>query len=152
MYCIITLFFFHIIYLYVIFSGVFAHAASVRNGNTLLLAGGYHGNVNGDLLAYTVPPMIASRKGVSYDPEASCARHLNYGECSADPECGWCSADEQCYGRTIGANCTTNLQTTRCPGVCPALGDCHSCLIHGHVSTHHPAMVSVAHKLGMCPK
>lgn len=48
-----------------------------------------------------------------------------------DPECGWCSADNTCYGRTIGANCTTNLQATRCFGICPALGDCHSCLIHG---------------------
>lgn len=48
-----------------------------------------------------------------------------------DPDCGWCSADSVCYGRTIGANCTTNLQTTRCPGICPSLIDCHSCLIHG---------------------
>jgi N-acetylneuraminic acid mutarotase len=129
--------------------GVFAHAASIRNGNTLLLVGGYHGNVNGDLLAYTVPPMIASRKGEFYDPESACIRHRNYGECSADPECGWCSADELCYGRTIGANCTTNLQTTRCPGVCPALGDCHSCLIHGHVQPGVQPLVSASHKLGL---
>ncbi|CAH0556746.1 unnamed protein product [Brassicogethes aeneus] len=129
--------------------GVFAHASSVRNGNTLLIVGGYHGNVNGDLLAYTVPPMISSRKGDSYDPESVCIRHKNYVECSADPECGWCSADEQCYGRTIGANCTTNLQTTRCPGICPALGDCHSCLIHGHVYSEIPTMVSASHKLGL---
>ncbi|XP_001814936.2 multiple epidermal growth factor-like domains protein 8 [Tribolium castaneum] len=129
--------------------GVFAHAATVRNGNTLLLVGGYHGNVNGDLLAYTVPPMIASRKGEPYDPESACIRHRNYGECSADPECGWCSADELCYGRTIGANCTTNLQTTRCPGVCPALGDCHSCLIHGHVHAGVQPLVSASHKLGL---
>ncbi|XP_060517960.1 multiple epidermal growth factor-like domains protein 8 isoform X2 [Cylas formicarius] len=129
--------------------GVFAHASSVRNGNTLLLVGGYHGNVNGDLLAYVVPPMIASRWGESYDPETTCVRHRNYAECSADPECGWCSADEQCYGRTIGANCTTNLQTTRCPGVCPTLGDCHSCLIHGHVYPNKTHLVSAAHKLGL---
>lgn len=93
--------------------GVFAHASSVRNGNTLLLVGGYHGNVNGDLLAYTVPPMISTRTGSTYDPERTCSRHGDYVSCSADPECGWCSADEICYGRTIGANCTTNLQTTR---------------------------------------
>lgn len=126
--------------------GVFAHASAVRNENILLLVGGYHGNVNGDLLAYIVPPMIASRKGEPYEPEAVCSRHHNYGECSADPECGWCSADELCYGRTVGTNCTTNLQTTRCPGVCPALGDCHSCLIHGHVVSKE--MHSAAHKLG----
>ncbi|XP_074030037.1 multiple EGF like domains 8 isoform X1 [Leptinotarsa decemlineata] len=129
--------------------GVFAHASAVRNGNTLVLIGGYHGNVNGDLLAYTVPPMIATRTGEIYDPEAACVRHRNYGECSSDPECGWCSADEQCYGRTIGSNCTTNLQTTRCPGVCPALGDCHSCLIHGHILPQHTPMISAARKLGL---
>ncbi|XP_076283094.1 multiple EGF like domains 8 isoform X4 [Lasioglossum baleicum] len=111
--------------------GVFAHAADVRNGNTLLLVGGYHGNVNADLLGYTLPPMLAPGDEDYTEPELLCSRHKSLMECSANPECGWCSADEICYGRTIGSNCTTNLQTTRCPGVCPALGDCHSCLIHG---------------------
>lgn len=92
---------------------MFAHATTVRHDNTLLIVGGYHGNVNGDLLAYTVPPMITVRIGDSYEPEHVCPRHKNYAECSADPECGWCSADEMCYGRMIGSNCTTNLQTTR---------------------------------------
>nr|CAI5852919.1 unnamed protein product [Callosobruchus analis] len=130
--------------------GVFAHASSVRHGHTLLLAGGYHGNVNGDLLAYSVPAQLAARKrDETYDPEAACTKHRGYAECSADPECGWCSADEQCYGRTVGANCTTNLQTTRCPGLCPALGDCHSCLVHGRLAKDRKPMVSVAHKLGL---
>ncbi|XP_046832865.1 multiple epidermal growth factor-like domains protein 8 isoform X2 [Vespa crabro] len=111
--------------------GVFAHASDVRNGNTLLLVGGYHGNVNADLLAYTLPPMLAPGDNDNIEPEQICARHKSLMECAANPECGWCSADEICYGRTIGSNCTTNLQTTRCPGVCPALGDCHSCLTHG---------------------
>ncbi|XP_046588912.1 multiple epidermal growth factor-like domains protein 8 isoform X1 [Neodiprion lecontei] len=111
--------------------GVFAHAADVRNGNTLLLVGGYHGNVNADLLAYTLPPMLAPRDGDYIEPEQICSRHKRLADCAANPECGWCSADETCYGRTVGSNCTTNLQTTRCPGICPALGDCHSCLIHG---------------------
>ncbi|XP_067001504.2 multiple epidermal growth factor-like domains protein 8 [Anabrus simplex] len=114
--------------------GVFAHAADVRGGNTLLIVGGYHGNVNSDLLAYTLPPMLASRDGETFEPEQICNRHHSLMECTANPECGWCSADEVCYGRTVGINCTTNLQTTRCPGVCPALGDCHSCLIHGNAS------------------
>lgn len=30
--------------------GVFAHAATVRNGNSLFIVGGYHGNVNADML------------------------------------------------------------------------------------------------------
>lgn len=129
--------------------GVFAHAASLRNKNTLLIVGGYHGNVNGDLLAYTLPPMFVVRDDESFDPESACPKHLSVTECLADPECGWCSADGVCYGRTIGANCTTNLQTTRCPGICPALGDCHSCLIHGSESENTFPSHSVALKLGL---
>ncbi|XP_018320718.1 multiple epidermal growth factor-like domains protein 8 isoform X2 [Agrilus planipennis] len=130
--------------------GVFAHASAVRHKNVLLLVGGYHGNVNGDLLAYVVPPMITTKKEEQYDPEGACFWHKNYAECSADPECGWCSADEICYGRTIGANCTTNLQTTRCPGICPALGDCHSCLIQGPIQPKRKALMSsAAYKLGL---
>ncbi|XP_015608730.1 multiple epidermal growth factor-like domains protein 8 isoform X2 [Cephus cinctus] len=133
--------------------GVFAHAADVRNGNTLLLVGGYHGNVNADLLAYTLPPMLAPGDNDYIEPEQICSRHKSLMECAANPECGWCSADEICYGRTVGSNCTTNLQTTRCPGVCPALGDCHSCLIHGQPGggwgTNSRGRSSVSNKLNL---
>lgn len=129
--------------------GVFAHAATVRNGNTLLIVGGYHGNVNADLLAYTLPPMLVVHNESTFDPEALCPKHTGVSECLSDPECGWCSADNVCYGRTIGANCTTNLQTTRCPGVCPALGDCHACLIHGLSSKEESVTHSVANKFGL---
>nr|XP_022913574.1 multiple epidermal growth factor-like domains protein 8 isoform X1 [Onthophagus taurus] len=129
--------------------GVFAHASSVRNGNTLLLIGGYHGNINGDLLAYTVPPMISTRTNEFYDPDTICGRHKNNAECIKDPECGWCLADASCYGRTVGANCTTNLLTTRCLGVCPALLDCRSCLIHGLLYQNAKHLVSAAYKLGL---
>lgn len=77
-------------------------------------------------------------------------RHHNImSECTGNPECGWCSADMLCYGRTLGINCTTNLQTTRCPGICPGLGDCHSCLLHGDPPGQPPATMahSVAYKL-----
>ncbi|EDS32341.1 laminin subunit gamma-3 [Culex quinquefasciatus] len=127
--------------------GVFAHAAALRNGKTLLLVGGYHGNVNGDLLAYTLPPMLIVENEETFEPEAACPRHASVTECLSDPECGWCSADGLCYGRTVGANCTTNLQTMRCRGICPALGDCHSCLIHGSSSTGN--IKSIANKLGL---
>ncbi|KAK6618955.1 hypothetical protein RUM44_003336 [Polyplax serrata] len=132
--------------------GVFAHAADIRNGNTLLIFGGYHGNVNANLWAYVLPPTLCSREGESYEPEQICNRHRTLHECTSNPECGWCSADEICYGRTVGINCTTNLQTTRCPGICPALGDCHSCLIHGHSATSNGTFLSVAQqlKLGQC--
>lgn len=133
--------------------GVFAHAADIRNGNTLLIVGGYHGNVNANLRAYVLPPMLTSREGDLFEPEQICARHRTLQECTSNPECGWCSADEICYGRTVGINCTTNLQTTRCPGLCPALGDCHSCLIHGETPIPlKEATSSVAQKLklGQC--
>uniref|UniRef100_A0A1B0CSP3 Multiple epidermal growth factor-like protein 8 n=2 Tax=Lutzomyia longipalpis TaxID=7200 RepID=A0A1B0CSP3_LUTLO len=129
--------------------GVFAHAASLRNKNTLLIVGGYHGNVNGDLLAYTLPPMLVIKDEETFEPEPLCYKHTSVTECLSDPECGWCSADGVCYGRTVGANCTTNLQTTRCPGICPALGDCHSCLLHGAVDIVEKNHQTVAHKLGL---
>ncbi|ETN65266.1 laminin subunit gamma-3 [Anopheles darlingi] len=148
--------------------GVFAHGAAVRRGHTLLIVGGYHGNVNGDLLAYTLPGMLVVpvNEGEMFAPEAACPRHTSFNECLADLECGWCSADSVCYGRTIGANCTTNLQTTRCKGICSVLGDCHSCLVHGGASAdgkkeedgrpsvweqhqHRHHQQSIAHKLGL---
>lgn len=77
-------------------------------------------------------------------------RHHGLSECTSDPECGWCSADEICYGRTLGVNCTTNLQTTRCPGICPALSHCHACLLHGYSHRKPPDVrTSVAHKLSL---
>ncbi|CAH0390198.1 unnamed protein product [Bemisia tabaci] len=125
--------------------GVFSHGADVKNGNTLFIVGGYHGNVNSDLLAFVFPNTLTIRSPEHHNPEHLCARHHTLSECTADPECGWCSADEICYGRTIGINCTTNLQTTRCPGVCAGLTDCYSCLIHGAPASSQPS--SVAHNL-----
>lgn len=63
--------------------GVFAHAAAIRNNNTLLIVGGYHGNVNADLLAYTLPPMLQVPKHSDgpFDPGASCSRHKGVAEC-----------------------------------------------------------------------
>lgn len=62
--------------------GVFAHAAAVRNDNTLLIVGGYHGNVNADLLAYTLPPMLQVKKSDHvFDPENYCHKHSAISEC-----------------------------------------------------------------------
>lgn len=108
--------------------GVFAHAAVLRGNNTLLLIGGYHGSVNNDFLAFTLPDMMVPDKNLSESEK--CAEYKSSTECIANPECGWCSSDANCYGRTM-SNCFTNLQTTRCPGICSALRDCQSCLVHG---------------------
>lgn len=66
-------------------------------------------------------------------------------------DCGWCPTDSVCYGRTFGANCTANLQTTYCPGICPALHDCYACLIHGNErkSTTDARVHSFASKFGL---
>lgn len=110
--------------------GVFAHSAVLRGDNTLLILGGYHGTINNDFLAFTLPDMMISSKNLT-DSE-KCSNYKSSVECIASPECGWCSSDATCYGRTTVSNCYTNLQTTRCPGICSSLRDCHSCLIHGN--------------------
>lgn len=112
--------------------GVFAHAAVLRGENTLLILGGYHGNINNDLLAFTLHDMmISSKTTIGSD---KCMNYKNSHECASNPDCGFCSSDNSCYGRTT-SNCFTNLQTTRCPGICASLKDCKSCLIHGN--SHH---------------
>lgn len=108
--------------------GVFAQAAVLRGNNTLLIIGGYHGNVNNDFLAFTLPDMMVPSKNLTESEK--CTEYKSSTECIANPQCGWCSSDASCYGRTM-SNCFTNLQTTRCPGVCSALRDCQSCLVHG---------------------
>ncbi|ALC38654.1 CG7466 [Drosophila busckii] len=128
--------------------GVFAQAAALRRNHTLLIVGGYHGNVNADLFAYELPQVLRVESTL-YNPEMSCRLHASHTACLSNPECGWCSADSSCYGRTIGANCTTNLQTTRCPGICPSLGDCHACLVHGTKWSRGSAGSSVTSKLGL---
>lgn len=127
--------------------GMFAHSAALRDGDKIVFFGGYHGNVNNDLLVYAFPPTLARIPGDGYEPEQLCARHKNLPECTADPECGWCSSPETCYGRTLGVNCTTNLLTTRCPGICPALESCHACLLQG--STQNPSVSSLAQRLSL---
>ncbi|XP_030384738.1 multiple epidermal growth factor-like domains protein 8 [Scaptodrosophila lebanonensis] len=126
--------------------GVFAHGAALRHNHTLLIVGGYHGNVNADLFAYELPQVLRVENNLY---NMSCREMRNPLSCLSHPECGWCSADNSCYGRTIGANCTTNLQTTRCPGICPSLGDCHSCLVHGTQwgGSADDSQLSVASKL-----
>lgn len=104
--------------------GVFAHSAVLRGNNTLLIIGGYHGSINNDFLAFTLPDMESE----------VCAEYKSSTECIANPQCGWCSSDANCYGRTV-SNCFTNLQTTRCPGICSALRDCQSCLVHGNAES-----------------
>ena len=41
--------------------GVFGHAAAVRRGTQMVVTGGYHGSVTGDLVGYTVPGTLATQ-------------------------------------------------------------------------------------------
>lgn len=54
--------------------GVFSHGADVKNGNTLFIVGGYHGNVNSDLLAFVFPNTLTIRSPEHHNPEHLCAR------------------------------------------------------------------------------
>ena len=109
--------------------GVFAHSANLRGKNTLLIVGGYHGNVNNDFLAFTLHDMMISSNNLTENEK--CLRYSTSTSCISNSQCGFCSSDKICYGRTT-SNCFTNLQVTNCPGLCSSLKDCQSCLIHGH--------------------
>lgn len=125
--------------------GVFAHAAVLRGSDSLLIIGGYHGSVNNDFLAFTLPDIMNPTKNLTESEK--CTEYKSSTECIANPQCGWCSSDASCYGRSM-SNCFTNLQTTRCPGICSALRDCQSCLIHGSIDS----TTAIANKLpiGKC--
>lgn len=110
--------------------GIFAHTAVLRGDNTLLVIGGYHGNINNDFLAFTLHQMMIP--SINSSDNEKCMAYKTSQECISNPECGYCSSDNSCYGRTT-SNCFTNLQTTRCPSICQSLKDCRSCLLHGSI-------------------
>lgn len=43
--------------------GRYSHVAAVMEGKVLLVAGGYNGIANGDLVAYKVPLFVSSDQG-----------------------------------------------------------------------------------------
>jgi len=54
--------------------GVFGHGSDVRNRNTLIIVGGYRGNINSDLLAFVLPPTLVPTGNDSYNLELMCLR------------------------------------------------------------------------------
>lgn len=54
--------------------GVFGHGSAVRNGNTLIIIGGYRGSINSDLLAFVLPPTLVPTDNDSYHLELMCLR------------------------------------------------------------------------------
>ena len=101
--------------------GVFGHAAVVRK-NMLVVSGGFQGSVSDAVLVYTMPYALALKNN-----SAVCAHYGSRVECSSNPQCGWCPTDGLCYLRSSTRNCTANLQTRSCPGICAALNNCQSC-------------------------
>jgi len=101
--------------------GLFSHQ-SVAWNNQLLVIGGYKGFLNTYVEKIDFP--------FSSDPKKSeCHTYDRWG-CSGNARCGWCPTDSKCYEKKSGyQNCTTNLQTSECPGVCPFLKTCQSCVV-----------------------
>ncbi|XP_076035463.1 multiple EGF like domains 8 [Oratosquilla oratoria] len=114
--------------------GVYGHSVALRRGNMLVVIGGFHGTVNNHVLAYILPSTLVASHGQTLNVDEACRQHSSQVSCVSNLECGWCSTNNSCYKRTRGAKCTTNLQTGSCPGLCPSLHSCHSCLIHGKIS------------------
>ncbi|XP_043238778.1 multiple epidermal growth factor-like domains protein 8 [Amphibalanus amphitrite] len=110
--------------------GLFGSSASLLDGSTLLMFGGYHGSVSGHLLAYTLPDTMVAPASRPASRDAMCARHNTQSSCTANPVCGWCPQG-RCVGRSQGSACTSNLQSSPCPGVCAALRHCQACVVHG---------------------
>lgn len=54
--------------------GVFGHGSDVRNSNTLIIIGGYRGNINSDLLAFVLPQTLVPTGNDSYHLELMCLR------------------------------------------------------------------------------
>ncbi|KAG7161272.1 Multiple epidermal growth factor-like domains protein 8-like [Homarus americanus] len=118
--------------------GVYGHSVFLRGGNTMVVVGGFHGTVNGHVLAYVLPSTLVSPEGRDFDMDEACRRHTSQASCVSNLECGWCPSDLSCYERSRGANCTNNLQTSQCPGVCPSLQSCQSCTVHGRYTRSGP--------------
>ncbi|XP_067133716.1 multiple epidermal growth factor-like domains protein 8 [Centruroides vittatus] len=115
--------------------GVIAHAMGVRKGHTLLIAGGYSGMMKGSLLAYVMPPEVTIRG--QQLPASACSSHRSKENCTAHPSCSWCSQNNQefCLEKTMQRECRSGtFSANSCPGLCPTLQDCHSCLIWGEAS------------------
>ena len=97
-------------------AGVFGHSAAVVRGGLLVISGGYRGTVSGDVLAFPMPRL------------QDCFKHDIKNICEMNPDCGWCSSSKQCLSRKDTDLCSTNLQTTVCPMLCPTLTSCQACV------------------------
>ncbi|KAK7079470.1 Multiple epidermal growth factor-like domains protein 8 [Halocaridina rubra] len=118
--------------------GIYGHSVFLKGGNTMVVVGGFHGIVNGHVLAYVLPGTLVAPDNQEFDTDEACRKHNTQASCVSNLECGWCPTDISCYDRSRSANCTNNLQTSQCPGLCAALHTCQSCVLHGRTARNGP--------------
>ena len=112
------------------FPGVYGHATVLLHDRTLAIIGGFHGIVSNSILAYTLPGALVPTR------HHKCSAYVFQNVCvvASDPSghCVWCTDDKPCHSSNDkDVTCTTNLQTTPCPGICPLLSTCTSCALAG---------------------
>ncbi|ODM98691.1 Multiple epidermal growth factor-like domains protein 8 [Orchesella cincta] len=107
--------------------GIFGHKSFVFSKNSteeFVIVGGYRGYLNQQVQKVPLP--------FSNRTSESCADHDRWQwQCASDPKCGWCPSNNRCFEKTSGANCTSNLITLQCPGICSLLSSCRACVIPG---------------------
>ncbi len=116
-----------------------------ENSNSLYFTGGFHGSVSGDVLAYTLPKGLATKRN-----DQVCSHYGSQISCSSNPECGWCPTDGICYLRTSTDKCASNLKTVKCPGLCESLNDCQSCANFGQKQKSFVSKVTQQLNLNQC--
>lgn len=103
--------------------GIFGHKSFVWK-DEFVLAGGYRGYLNQQLRRLSLP--------FSNRTTESCADYDNWQwQCASDPKCGWCPSLKKCFEKTVSNNCTSNLHSLQCPGICSSLSSCMSCTLSG---------------------
>ena len=51
--------------------GLYGHTSAVRKKNMLLISGGYHGSLSGDVLAYTLPKALSKKRNDKVSKKAA---------------------------------------------------------------------------------
>ncbi|XP_041369444.1 multiple epidermal growth factor-like domains protein 8 [Gigantopelta aegis] len=125
--------------------GRFGHIAGVAYGNIVLIAGGYSGQVRGDLIAFKVPAAVSPHQSSIDQDLDHCLSYSTKDDCLKDPECVFCTlksdnesevaSRHSCVHRTRTHQCNSSTvihdDQNRCPGICPALHTCSTCVSQG---------------------
>ena len=126
----------------------------------MIVVGGYHGSVTGDLLGYKLPSTLAAS-------DTPCHLYGSYNSCAANPRCGWCGSSggkesfvilsspaslvfilfivntlssspshlvilcRQVPPDLRGVPLQQQPQVWSCPSIYPAVSTCYSCTDHG---------------------